>query len=199
MESTNVLVLYASKHGATKQIAEQVWRTLRENGLHTELREADEAPDPAGYQAVVLGTAIYIGQWRSEASDWLQRHQASLSKMPLWIFASGPTGEGDPVELLKGETVPQKMQALMSVLKPREIRVFHGVLRPEEMNVLERITIKMVKAPLGDFRDWKAIENWALDIAQNLQGIAAEPSETLPELQVKTAAAKAAVGVVQAN
>jgi menaquinone-dependent protoporphyrinogen oxidase len=199
METTNVLVLHASKHGATRQIAEQIWRTLRDAGLHAELRAVEEAPDPARYQAVVLGTAIYIGQWRAEAADWLKQHQATLSRMPLWIFASGPTGEGDPAELLKGQVVPPKMQALMQVLKPREIRLFHGVLRPEEMNVLERMAIKMVKAPLGDFRDWTAIEHWAADIAGDLQCSQPESSETLPELEVEPITAGTAVGVVQAN
>jgi len=185
METTNVLVLHASKHGATRQIAEQVWRTLRDAGLHVELRAAEDSPHPARYQAVVLGTAIYIGQWRSEASDWLRQHQALLSRMPLWIFASGPTGKGDPAELLKGEVVPPKMQTLMQVLKPRDIRLFHGVLRPDDMNVLERLTIKMVKAPLGDFRDWKAIEHWAEDIAGDLQRSQPESSETLPKLEIE--------------
>ncbi|MBI1194005.1 MAG: hypothetical protein GC205_12670 [Bacteroidetes bacterium] len=199
METTNVLVLYASKHGATRQIAEQVWRTLRDAGLHAELRDAQDAPDPGRYQAIVVGTAIYMGQWQSEAKNWLLRHQAALSQLPLWIFASGPTGQGDPAESLKGETVPQKLQALMDSLKPREVRVFHGALRTDELNLLERMAIKAVKAPVGDFRDWKAIEQWAAEISQQLDGTGLRPSETLPELQVKTAAAKASVSVIQAN
>ncbi|MDZ4680269.1 MAG: flavodoxin domain-containing protein [Saprospiraceae bacterium] len=196
METTNVLVLYASRHGATRQIAEQVWRSLRESGMHVELRAAEQAPDPAHYQAIVLGTAIYMGQWRSEASRWLQRHQFALSRMPLWIFSSGPTGQGDPAELLKGETVPHKLQSLMEVIKPREIRVFHGALRRDELNLLERIAVKTVKAPFGDFRDWKAIEQWAAEISQSLHGAEFLPSKTLPELQVETTPAETAVGVV---
>jgi menaquinone-dependent protoporphyrinogen oxidase len=196
METTNVLVLHASKHGATRRIAEQVWRTLRDAGLHAELRAAEDDPEPARYQAVVLGTAIYIGQWRAEAVHWLHQHQAVLSRMPLWIFASGPTGQGEPEALLKGEVIPPKMEALMKVLKPRQVRLFHGVLRPNEMTLLERMAINMVKAPLGDFRDWKAIEQWAADIAGQLIEGHDGPSETLPELQVESALAKTAVGVV---
>jgi menaquinone-dependent protoporphyrinogen oxidase len=93
-----VLVAYASKYGATAEIAEQVGEGLKKAGLEVEVLPAEKVKDLGEYGAVVLGSAVYAGQWRKEASDFLQGNEQALKEMPVWLFSSGPTGEGDPVE-----------------------------------------------------------------------------------------------------
>ena len=100
-----VLVAYATKHGATAEIAEKIGQVLRQAGLRTDVLPADPAfgrSDLVAYKAVVLGSAVYIGRWRKEAVKFLQANEAALAEKPVWLFSSGPTGEGDPVELVKG-------------------------------------------------------------------------------------------------
>jgi hypothetical protein len=41
---------------------------------------------------------------------------------------------------------------------------------PEEMKFLDREIMKRIKAPTGDFRDWKMIADWARAIAGELKG-----------------------------
>jgi hypothetical protein len=44
-----VLVAVASRHGATREIAEAIGRTLRERGLDAQVRDVEEAGDrPSG-------------------------------------------------------------------------------------------------------------------------------------------------------
>jgi menaquinone-dependent protoporphyrinogen oxidase len=169
-----VLVAYASKYGATAEIAEKIGEVLRQAGLTADVLPADKAGDPAAYAAVVLGSAVYIGQWRKEAVRFLKDNQEKLAERPVWLFSSGPTGEGDPVELVKGWRLPGKVRAAIEVVKPVDIAVFHGLIDSEKMNALERFTIKNVKAPLGDFRDWDAIASWAANIAAELKKRAKE-------------------------
>ena len=97
-----VLVAYATKYGATAEIAEKIGQALRGAGLSADVLPADRVSDLTPYQAVVLGSAVYIGQWRKEAVKFLKANETVLAEKPVWLFSSGPSGEGDPVELGQG-------------------------------------------------------------------------------------------------
>ena len=169
-----VLVAYATKYGATEEIAERIGEVLRQAGLAADVLPADRASDLGAYQAVVLGSAVYIGQWRKEAVKFLQANETALTGKPVWIFSSGPTGEGDPVELMQGWRFPGKLQPIADRIGARDITAFHGALDANKLNFLEKFMIKNVKAPLGDYRDWAAITAWATAIAEELQGEVSE-------------------------
>jgi menaquinone-dependent protoporphyrinogen oxidase len=170
---TKVLVAYASKHGATAEIAEKMGQVLSEAGLATEVQPADRVTDLTPYSAVILGSAMYIGRWQKEASNFLKDNEKALAERPLWIFSSGPTGEGDPVELSDGWIFPKGLQAIADRIKPREITIFHGSVDMDKLGFLEKRMIKGVKAAVGDFRDWEAITAWAQGIAEALKQAAA--------------------------
>ena len=163
-----VLVAYGTKYGATAEISEKIGQVLRETGLEAEVKAADRVDDLGQYGAVVLGSAVYVGQWRKEAARFLKDNEAALAEKPVWLFSSGPTGEGDVVELMQGWSFPGKLQPIADRIKPRDMAIFHGAAGESEMGRLDRWVLKNVKAPLGDFRDWEAIETWAAAIAQEL-------------------------------
>jgi len=166
---TRVLVAYATKYGATQEIAEEIAETLRDAGLQPAVQPADRVIDLSGYGAVVLGSAVYIGRWRKEAANFLKTHEAALAQRPVWLFSSGPTGKGDPVELLQGWRFPGALQPIADRIQPRGIAVFHGAADESKMSRLDRWLLSRVKAPTGDFRDWDAIQAWATAIANALQ------------------------------
>ncbi len=170
-----ILVTCASKYGATREIAEKIGGTLRQAGLQVDVLPVDGVRDLSSYQAVILGSALYIGKWQKEAAAFLQTHEKTLVDRPVWLFSSGPTGEGDPVKLIDGVRVPAGLQPLVERIRPRDIAVFHGYINPDKMNFIEKFAIKnLVKKPFGDFRDWDMIVAWAATIADALK--VAEPS-----------------------
>ena len=164
-----VLVAYASKRGATAEIAKKVGEVFRQEGLDVDVVPAKQVSNPAEYQAVIIGSAAYMGMWRKEAVNLLKNNEKLLTKRPVWIFSSGPTGDGDPVQLVQGWRFPKAQQPIIDRIKPRDIAVFHGKLDPDTMNFFEKAIIKNVKSPTGDFRDWNAITAWAKDIAKSLK------------------------------
>jgi menaquinone-dependent protoporphyrinogen oxidase len=164
-----VLIAYATKHGATAEIAEQISQVIHEAGLSGDVMPIDRVNNLTAYKAVVLGSAVYIGQWRKEAAKFLETNEKQLAKLPVWLFSSGPTGEGDAVELMKGWRFPEALQAIADRIKPRDIAVFHGVLDTQKLNLAERVVIKGVKAPVGDFRDEDVISAWANGIVDALK------------------------------
>jgi len=173
----NVLVTYASKYGATKEIAEKIGDVLRQAGLQADVFPVDGTLDITPYEAMILGSAIYIGKWQKEAVEFLRVNEKILANRPVWIFSSGPTGEGDPVELVEGLRFPVALQPVVDRIHPRDIAVFHGFINPDKINFIEKWSIKsLVKKPFGDFRNWDAITAWARSIAESLKNTDAERS-----------------------
>ncbi|MCX6557286.1 MAG: flavodoxin domain-containing protein [Candidatus Aminicenantes bacterium] len=167
--NSNVLVAYASKYGATKEIAEKIGQVLKEAGHGVDVLPVDKAADLESYGAVILGSAVYIGGWRKGAAQFLRANEKTLAKKKVWLFSSGPTGKGDPIELVKGWRFPKALQHIADRVQPVDIALFQGAVFAEKLSAVGRWMIKNVKAPLGDFRDWDAITVWAGTIAAKLK------------------------------
>ena len=174
-----VLVTYATEHGATAEIAEKIGEVLRLAGLPTDVVPVEQVRDLMPYTAVILGSAVYIGKWRKEAVKFLEANEQELARRDVWLFSSGPTGEGDSVELMQGWRFPTAQQSIADRIQPHDIAVFHGALYMDKLNFLEKWIIKNVKAPVGDFRDWDDISAWAMTIAAELKETAVVPETQL--------------------
>lgn len=169
-----ILVAYASKYGATAEIARKIGEVLSEAGLKVNVLPAGKVTDLTPFDAVVLGSAVYQGHWREEAVQFLEDYKALLTKIPVWVFSSGPTGEGDPVDLTHGWHFPKEQQLLVDRIHARDVALFNGVLDPGKLNYAERNVVKEFNVPVGDFRDWDAITVWAVNIVASLRPEVAE-------------------------
>ena len=157
-----ILVAYASKHGSTQGVAERIAEKLRQLGKEAEVRQVDSIKDSGNYEAFVIGSAIYYGSWLKEATEWIHRNQAVLAHRPVWLFSVGPLG----TDFMDDEQQPKEKAEFQHAIGPREHRTFFGALDHSHLSFAERMMAKAVRAPEGDFRDWKAIEAWAAGIAQ---------------------------------
>ena len=165
-----ILVTYASKYGATREIAEKIGEDLRLGGLGVDVLPVTDVREVDAYQAVVLGSAIYIGKWQKEAEAFLKDNERSLADRPVWIFSSGPSGEGDPLKLVEGVLVPANLKPITDRIQPRDITIFHGNINLKKINGLEKFAVKnVVKKPFGDYRDWNMIATWANGIVAALK------------------------------
>lgn len=159
-----VLVAYASKHGATAGIATAIADRLNELGEVATARSVEDVSDLEGVDAVVLGSAVYAGSWMKEATAFAERYRDTLAGLHVWLFSSGPLGD----EIQDEEEQPKQLAELTETLSPREHRVFFGALDKGKLGFGERMIVKAVKAPEGDFRDWDQIREWAGRIASDL-------------------------------
>lgn len=163
-----VLVSAASRHGSTREIAERIGAVLRERSADAPAPEVDVIPPDAvadvdGYDALVLGSAVYMGRWLDSALRLSRRYAQDRRDRPVWLFSSGPVG--DP---LKPDQQPVDVGSVVSVTRAREHRTFAGVLDRHRLSFGERAVVAALRAPYGDFRDWAAVEAWARDIAAGL-------------------------------
>ncbi len=160
-----VLVAYASKHGSTKGIAERISAKLQQMGKATDVRSIDTVSDAGSYEAFVIGSAIYYGSWMKEATEWVHHNQTILANRPVWFFSSGPLG----TEVKDAEQQPKEIADFQKTIKPRDHQIFFGSLDHNNLSFTERMVLKAVRAPEGDYRNWEAVDAWAEGIARDLE------------------------------
>ena len=160
----NILLAVATKHGATHGIADVIAEEMAEAGVVAAVRNLEAVHDLAGYDAAILGSAIYMGHWMPAAHRFIDEHEAELKAMPVWLFSSGPLGTDAPVPAHP----PVALGRMAERIDASEYRMFAGRLDNQDLSLGERIVTRAVHAPEGDFRDWDAIRGWARGIASSL-------------------------------
>lgn len=160
-----VLVAAASRHGATQEIAESIGRSLEKHGVAVDVRVVDDVGDLAPYEAFVVGSAVYIGNWLESARDFVDKHGKVLADRPTWLFSSGPIGEPPR----PAEDAAVQIDALMAATNARGHRLFAGKLDKSRLGFGERAVVLAFRAAEGDFRDWAEIDAWAVHIAESLK------------------------------
>jgi len=165
---THVMVAYGSKYGATTGIAERIGAVLEGSGLNVTVMPADHVNTLTPFQAVVLGSAVYAGHWLKEPAHVLTTHKDELAVRPVWLFSSGPIGQGDPVTLLGGWRFPETLQSTVDYIHPRDMALFHGAIDPAKLHLGDRLIVKAMNVQTGDCRDWGVIRAWAEQIANAL-------------------------------
>jgi len=191
-----VLVVYASRHGATRGIAQRIGDVLQTEGFDVDIAPAEHAAGVGAADAVVVGSAVYMGSWLKDAVEFVKRNEVLLGDLPLWLFSSGPLpgsslDKGQEADPLTNALGPQegpgsggrkKVEEISAATHPRDHRVFLGAFDPDDppKATSERL-VRMLPAvknalPAGDFRDWDAIDAWAHEIAASLESSPAQAS-----------------------
>lgn len=159
-----VLVAFASRHGGTRQVAATIAAGLSGSAaagrVTTVLAPVELAPDVSGFDAVVLGSAVYRGHWLEPAVRYTEACAALLHGGSTWLFSSGlaPVPHQDPV-------APAEVERLTALVGARGHRSFAGRLEPRLLSATEREDWAAVSTVTGDFRDSSAITSWSRRIA----------------------------------
>lgn len=158
-----ILVASASKHGSTTEIARAIGTALMLRMIEVAVRPIESVGSLSGYDAVVLGSGIYMGRWLEPARQFIEYHHDELLRRPVWLFSSGPLG--DPPKPIDE---PADAASLVEQTHARGHRVFAGSLDKHELGIGERAMVAAFRAPEGDFRPWPEIDAWAGEIAAAL-------------------------------
>jgi menaquinone-dependent protoporphyrinogen oxidase len=166
---TRILVTWASRHGATADIATAVAGVLADNGLSVEARQMKDVDTLFPYDAFVVGSAVYMGRWLPEARDFVDEHVELLSVRPTWLFSSGPVGTAGTVDEFSAAD-------LLGATHARGHQLFGGKLDRAELRLGERAIAGLMHVPNGDYRDWAAVVAWATAVARVLDPEPASPT-----------------------
>ena len=104
--------------------------------LEEDVRDAD---------GFVVGSAVYMGHWLKEPTEFLENYPTSLRARPVWLFSSGPlpgsTRSKDPNDPLTDALGPtagpgsggrKKIEELAASIGARDHRVFLGRYDPDD-------------------------------------------------------------------
>ena len=114
-----VLVAAASRHESTQEIAEAIAATMTDRGIEAAAVPVEQVASLDGFDAVVLGSAVYMGRWLGEARRFARLHASELCRLPVWLFSSGPVGPADhPVPPGTPADVPVLMRLTQAIGPP---------------------------------------------------------------------------------
>lgn len=159
-----VLVVAASRHGSTLELAQAMGETLLTHGVTVQVLRAGDVPVSGSgsvedCDAVLLGSALYSRSWLEVAIRFAREWSQFLQARPVWLFSSGAVG--NPAM----HAGPQEIDELRRLTGAREHRVFPGRLDDNDLDIAERRLVAELGAASGDYRDWATVRSWAARIA----------------------------------
>jgi menaquinone-dependent protoporphyrinogen oxidase len=165
-----VLVVFDTRFGATRDIAEEIGRALRGVGLDVDVTAVSASPETEKYSAVVLGAPIFAGHVGSALCEWVKANREALESMTTAVFEVGASARADTSEVRA--SLDQAMdEALCASPKlgatlPRGR--FAGRIDPDKLPAPTRFMMHMAKLPAGDWVDLDVVHSWAIGIASRL-------------------------------
>ncbi|HQN04214.1 MAG TPA: flavodoxin domain-containing protein [Anaerolineaceae bacterium] len=167
-----ILVVYATRYGSTREAAEKIGEVLRENGLQAEVHPARNIHSLEPYRAAVLSAPVFVGSLQKDIKRFLAQYKEALAGMPVAFFALGPLDAS--AEMQGAVDQLDKELAKFPWLKLVSKAMFGGKYDPAVLRFPDSFLAKpkfspLYKRPASDTRDWEAIKDWALSLAETLQ------------------------------
>lgn len=158
-----ILLAVASKHGSTNQVAEVIAHVLDGRGHQTVVTDPALVQSLEGYEAVIIGSAVYMTAWMDSAREFVKRFSHEIGELPLWAFSVGLSGvpRGNAQD-------PARVGPMLLQIQPIDYRTFSGKLDPSDLNLRERTIARLGGALEGDYRDFEDVAHWANQIADYL-------------------------------
>lgn len=160
--SKRVMVGYATRNGSTVGVAEKIGQTLGDKGFTVDVLPVGDQPSVAGYDAVVLGSAVNGGNWLPEALDYARGNRTQLAGIPVAMFCvhamNCGTNERETAKRLA------YLDEARSLIRPSAEGFFAGKgPLPEDTNWLALWAFRAFGGHVveGDGRDWDKITSWA--------------------------------------
>jgi menaquinone-dependent protoporphyrinogen oxidase len=162
--SQRILITYATRAGSTVGVADAIGAELRNRGLDVEIQPVTAEPTLDQYEAVILGSAIRMGGWLPEMIEFIKTNQAVLRSRNVALFTVHILNTGAD-EVGRAARLAY-LNPVRPFVNPMDEVFFAGRINLETLSFVDRLMVKMVKSPIGDFRDWDGIRAWSSAVFQ---------------------------------
>jgi menaquinone-dependent protoporphyrinogen oxidase len=184
-EAVNCLILYATREGHTRRIAEHLAATIRARGHMADTVDAAHLPPEfslASYQAAIVAASVHVGRHEPEIVSFVKRHKAGLEQIPavfLSVSLTETTAE-DPhappeARARAAADVDRMIRSFLEETgwRPDKVRPVAGALMYSKYNFLVRFIMRRIAARAGGdtdtsrdhvYTDWEALDRIAADL-----------------------------------
>lgn len=163
---SKILIVFGTRAGSTREVANFIGQVLREEGHEVDVACAEDPIAVHTYSAVIAGTAIRSGRVMPEIQRFIETHRLALWNVPVAYFAVCMTLHEDTPP--HREVVDHYLDSLREIVPPFRVGLFGGKLDVSKLNGFMRLMFRAMHAPQGDWRDWEAIREWALEVHGDL-------------------------------
>jgi len=137
------IILYATKHGATREIARRISEQIDGAEIH-DIKQGS-IPDLTGYDCIIVGSSIYAGMIRKEAKLFISQNAELLRSKKLGLFISG-MGKDKEKEVLSNAFSKELTDSAKAA------SILGGIFDPKKAGFFERLIMKAV-AKQSDYTD----------------------------------------------
>lgn len=159
-----ILIIYATRTGSTKKIAEFIGETLAKLGEEIEIKPIQSEIEFERYKAIVLGSAIQSGKLLPETTEFVKMNKVELSQKPFAVFLVCMT------LAMKNSSkyhsfVSAWLEPIRIIVNPVIVGLFPGVLNISKIQKFSdrlkfRLSVLFGVWKEGDHRDWDEIQLW---------------------------------------
>jgi len=158
-----ILVCYATRYGSTREIAQIIGEELMNAGYEVTVSALSEVTDPGIYDAVIIGSPLYMGKWLAEARDFVSRFRHPLEERPVAVFSVGYSLRERTMENL--QNIDASLEASVKIfISPIHTGYFAGSVNPDIMTPADKTIVTLSGALPGDYRDPSEVRRWAREL-----------------------------------
>lgn len=181
-----VLVLYATREGQTRRIAEHVAASLRSRGFSADLRDARTDPprSVAEYGGAILAGSVHAHRHEPELVAFARAHREELEQLPTAFLsvsmaaaalddATAPPGKHD--EALAGVEKMVRTFFEQTGFRADRVKPVAGALAYTKYSGPERLVMKVIAAfnegstdtsKDHEYTDWEALDRFVAELCE---------------------------------
>jgi menaquinone-dependent protoporphyrinogen oxidase len=194
-ERPAILVLYATREGHTRRVAEHVAQALRRAGAHASAASVTDPAvrfDPFALQGVILAAPVHAGRFEREMVRFVRSRRADLDRLPNAFLpvslsqAGVQRGAATPEEHARFAADVRKLDERffgVTGWTPKQVERVAGALLYTRYNWVIRLVMRRIARQSGgstdtsrdhDYTDWTALDAFAGRFVAGIRGGAGE-------------------------
>ncbi|HTR57955.1 MAG TPA: flavodoxin domain-containing protein, partial [Casimicrobiaceae bacterium] len=193
-----VVILYATREGQTRRIAEHLAKMLRAHDCAVDVLDvAQDSPtafDLARYAAAIVASPVHIGKHERSVVAFVKKHRAQLHRIPCTFLSVSLSHAGavDPnATAERRRSAAANVQKMIAEFlrqtgwKPTRVHPVAGALLYRQYGVVIRLMMLFIARLVGtstdttrdhEYTDWREVEAFAAELAESVNGAARSPA-----------------------
>jgi menaquinone-dependent protoporphyrinogen oxidase len=170
---TRILIPYATTDGQTARIAEYLADLFRGQGheaFPVDVKRS-AAPDPEGYDGVIVGASVRMGRHQSCVRDFVRKHRAALERLPSAFFSVSLAIRDDTEEARREARGYVEKFTRQTGWRPGKVALFAGALLYTRYGLFTRWIMRRIARGKGSrdtdttrdyvYTDWSGVRRFA--------------------------------------